>query len=267
MSYSSHLLRTCTLLIALAPAASPLRAQADAPIPESAAPAKTYSAEILQAGQSAFGQNCAFCHGRDTGGGESGPDLTRSKLVAEDLDGEKIGSVIRNGQGTMPPFSVSEQQLASLVAFIHDQKRIAESREGGRRGVDTADLKTGDVEKGRAFFNGAGTCSTCHSPTGDLAGVASRYEGLQLMRRTLYPRNAKVNLTVTLASGETVIGERAYQDEFTVALRDSAGVYRSFTASKVQVEADAPAEAHVKLLPLYTDDDLHDLMTYLLTLE
>jgi hypothetical protein len=32
------------------------------------------------------------------GGGESGPDLTRSKLVAEDVDGDKIGDVVRNGR-------------------------------------------------------------------------------------------------------------------------------------------------------------------------
>jgi cytochrome c oxidase cbb3-type subunit 3 len=267
MSHSNPFLPACALLIALAPAASILAAQANVPIPESAAPAKTYPAEALEAGQTAFLQHCSFCHGRDTGGGESGPDLTRSKLVAEDVDGEKIGPIIRNGKGTMPQFAVSAQELAGLVAFIHDQKRIAESQKGNRRGVETADLKTGDVEKGKAFFNGAGTCSSCHSPTGDLKGVASKHEGLQLMQRTLYPRDAKVYLKVTLPSGEIVSGVRADQDEFTVALRDSAGTYRSFPASKVKVETDAPAEAHAKLLPMYTDDDLHNLMTYLLTLE
>jgi cytochrome c oxidase cbb3-type subunit 3 len=251
------------LFVAFAPA---VWAQADVPIPKSDVQ-KTYSAEAAAAGETSFVQNCAFCHGRDTGGGESGPDLTRSTLVTQDVDGDKIGPVIRNGKGAMPPFQVSEQELANLVAFIHTQKAKAESQVGGRRGVDTADLKTGDVDKGKAFFNGTGKCSTCHSPTGDLAGIASKYQGLQLMQRTLYPRNAKVMLTVTTASGQEVTGVREYQDEFAVALRDAAGKYHSFSLSKVKVETDAPAEAHVELLPKYTDDDLHDLMTYLLTLQ
>ena len=28
---------------------------------------------VAERGKSLFGQNCAFCHGRDGGGGESGP--------------------------------------------------------------------------------------------------------------------------------------------------------------------------------------------------
>lgn len=262
MTHSTAFL-SAALLIGFAPMAW---GQADVPIPKSEVQ-KTYSAEAAAAGETAFVQNCAFCHGRDTGGGESGPDLTRSTLVTQDVDGDTIGPVIRNGKGAMPRFPVSEQELANLVAFIHTQKAKAEAQVGGRRGVDTEDLKTGDVGRGRAFFNGAGKCATCHSPTGDLAGVASKYQGLELMRRTLYPRGAKVMLTVTLASGQKVTGEREHQDEFTVALRDSAGLYRSFAMSKVKVEADAPAEAHVAMLPQYTDDNLHDLMTYLLTLQ
>ena len=60
-------------------------------------------------------------------------------------------------------------------------------RPGGRRGVEVSDLQTGNVEAGRQYFNGAGTCSTCHSPTGDLAGIADRRKGLDLLERMLYP--------------------------------------------------------------------------------
>jgi cytochrome c oxidase cbb3-type subunit 3 len=35
----------------------------------------------------------------------------------------------------------------------------------------------------------------------------------------------------------------------------------------VKVQADDPAEAHVDLLAKYTDDDIHNLMTYLMTLK
>ena len=77
--------------------------------------------------------------------------------------------------------------LAAIVAFIHDQKTKAETLGGGRRSVDAADLATGDAAAGRRYFNGAGGCSACHSAKGDLAGIASRYQGLDLLQRMLYP--------------------------------------------------------------------------------
>lgn len=215
-----------------------------------------------------FVQQCAFCHGRDAGGGENGPDLTRSKLVASDVNGDKVSPVIREGRPEkgMPRFTVSDSDLAALVAFIHDQKAKADALAGGRRGVDVADLQTGNAEAGRQYFNGSGKCSTCHSPTGDLAGVATRFEGLKLEERLLCPQGAKAKITVTLPSGQTLTGELAYRDEFTIAMRDSARRYRSWPASQVKFTIDNPAQAHADLLAKYSDDDIHNLMAFLQTL-
>ena len=215
-----------------------------------------------------FLQQCSFCHGRDAGGGEDGPDLTRSKLVAEDAGGDKIAPVIRNGrmEHGMPRFNLSDSEIAGLVSFIHAQKIKAESQKGGRRGVDAADLQTGNVDAGKQYFNGAGKCASCHSPTGDLSGIAARFEGLKLEERMLYPRGAKSKVTVTLASGQSLSGELAYLDEFTVAMRGSDGRYRSWRAGDVKYTVDAPAEAHAELLGKYTDQDIHNLMAYLQTL-
>jgi cytochrome c oxidase cbb3-type subunit 3 len=232
-----------------------------------AKPAETFPTELVKAGESFFVRQCAFCHGRDAGGGEDGPDLTRSKLVAEDVDGNRIGPVVRNGRNNMPRFAVTDRELAALAAFVHTRKTTAESQAGGRKGVDASDLTTGNIDQGKQYFNGAGKCNTCHSPTGDLAGVATRHDGLKLFERLMYPRGAIAKMTVTLGSGETVTGNRAYLDEFTAALRDASGRYRSWPAAKVKVKVDDPAEAHVDLLAKYTDDDIHNLMTYLLTLK
>ena len=105
-------------------------------------------------GASVFVQNCAFCHGRDAGGGEEGPDLTRSKLVAEDVGGDKIGPVVLNGRQEkgMPRFKLGDQEMKDLAAYIHAQKKLAESQKGGRRGVEVADLQTGNVEAGKTIF-------------------------------------------------------------------------------------------------------------------
>jgi len=237
------------------------------------APATTQNAapqgaDLAAAGGSLFQQNCAFCHGRDAGGGETGPDLTRSKLVSADVGGDKIGDVVLHGRVDkgMPAFQLPPEQITQLAAFIHAQQIKAMSQSGKRKGVDVADLQTGNVEAGKAYFNGAGGCATCHSPTGDLAGIASRYEGLQLEERMLYPKDVKNKVTVTLASGETVAGTLEYLDEFTVGLRDAAGTYRSWPVSTVKVKVDAPVEAHVALFPKYTDADIHNLMAYIQTL-
>jgi cytochrome c oxidase cbb3-type subunit 3 len=223
----------------------------------------------VERGGPVFLQQCAFCHGRDAAGGEEGPDLTRSKLVAADAGGDKIAPVIREGRPEkgMPRFSLSEADMTAVVAFIHDQKTKAEAQVGKRRGVEVADLQTGNVEAGKAYFNGAGKCASCHSPTGDLAGVANRFEGLKLEERMLYPKGAKAKVTVTLASGESVTGELAYHDEFTIGLRDNDHHYRSWPTSKVKFSIDAPADAHADLLAKYTDDDIHNLMAYLQTLK
>ena len=235
---------------------------------QSANLASIHASPLSGEGKAIFQQNCAFCHGRDAGGGETGPDLTRSKLVSEDVGGNKIMDVIRNGRPAkkMPAFSFSQQELLSLVAFVHAQEAAALAMKGGRRGVDVSDLQTGDVAAGKRYFNGAGTCSKCHSPTGDLAGVAKRYRGLELEERMLYPRDVKARVTITLPSGEATTGTLVYQDEFTVGLRDAEGRYRSWPVSRVRVVVDAPAETHADLFPNYTDDDIHNLMAYIQTL-
>ncbi|HTC46515.1 MAG TPA: c-type cytochrome [Candidatus Aquilonibacter sp.] len=229
---------------------------------------KSYPPALVQSGAALFRRDCSFCHGRDAGGGESGPDLTRSKLVTADVDGDKIGAVVRNGRPDkgMPHFDVSEQQIAGLMAFIHTQQNNALTRKGGRKGVDVADLQTGNAEAGKQYFEGAGGCATCHSPSGDLAGINSRYRGLELEEQMLYPKNAKSKVAVTLASGQTITGTLEYLDEFTVGLIDSTGSYRSWRTNDVQYKVDEPVKAHVELFGKYTDADIHNLMAYLQTL-
>lgn len=221
------------------------------------------------AGETLFHQNCAFCHGRDAMGGETGPDLTQSKLVLGDKSGETIAQVIREGrtEPKMPSFNFSGEEVAGLVAFIRWRIKTAAEHPGGRRGVSVADLQTGNADKGKSYFNGAGGCSKCHSPSGDLAGLASRLQGLQLEERMLYPRGARPKVTVTLTSGETVAGTLAYQDEFTIGLRDGQGAYHSWRTDRVTFVVDDPAEAHVEQFPKYTDEDVHNLMAYLQTLK
>jgi len=250
------------------PAQQPAKAKPAASKPTSEPAFKVYPQELVRSGGALFRQNCSFCHGRDAGGGETGPDLTRSKLVTTDVDGNKIGPVIRAGRPDkgMPHFDLPEQQIASLVAFIHTQQHFALTRKGGRKGVDVSDLQTGNVDAGKKYFEGAGGCTACHSATGDLATINSRYRGLELEIQMLYPQHAKSKVTVTPKSGAAITGQLAYLDEFTVALTDAAGAYRSWRISDVQYKLDEPVNAHIELFSKYTDADVHNLMAYLQSL-
>jgi cytochrome c oxidase cbb3-type subunit 3 len=239
------------------------------PAPESPA-----TVEQIQAGKTLFASQCSFCHGRDAGGGESGPDLMASALVEQDVHGEKIGPVVRNGRPDkgMPAFQHADEQLAALVAFIHDRK--AKAKEGRRRTVDVSDLQTGNAEAGMRYFNGAGGCARCHSPSGDLAGIAGKLQGLQLLKRMLYRENERgaestkvmPTATVTLPSGQTVSGKLAYRDEFTIGLIDPSGWYRSWPVTQVKFTVMNPLEAHIEQLGKYTDEDMHNVLAYLQTL-
>jgi cytochrome c oxidase cbb3-type subunit 3 len=239
--------------------------------PPATATSQSYPLEQVRAGQPIFAAQCGFCHGRDAMGGETGPDLTRAASVAADVRGDTLGPLVRSGRTDkgMPAFNLRDPDLAAIVAFIHDQKTKAESLTGGRRAVDVSDLQTGNAEAGKAYF--ASACSRCHSPSGDFSGIARRLQGLELLKRMLYPALAdgaasRARVTLTRASGEIVSGTLAYRDEFTIALTDSSGAYRAFPAHEVKGSVDDPLQAHVEQLGKYTDDDMHNVLAYLQTL-
>lgn len=241
--------------------------------PTPSANAVTFPRELIDAGRTRFASQCGFCHGRDAAGGEAGSDLTRSELVGSDTGGDKLIPMIRNGRPDkgMPAFMLPDADLNAIVAFIHDQRAQAATAEGGRRAVAPADLATGNAEAGRRYFDA--TCAGCHSAAGDLKGVGSRMQGLQLLQRLLYPGAggrgggaAPPRVTVTLRSGETVTGALAYRDEFTIALTDANGWRRSWPTSQVAFNVDDRLKAHADQLAKYTDKDMHDVLAYLQSL-
>ena len=243
----------------------PVTVGSQGPLPEHA----KFEPQQIEAGGGLFVQNCAFCHGKDAGGGESGPDLTRSKLVAGDKNGEAIGQVVRNGrlEKGMPRFSLSDVEILNLVAFVHSQQDKAMSQTGTSKGVEDSDLQTGDAAAGKRYFEGTGGCVQCHSATGDLAGVATRYTGLRLLEQMLYPRDVKATATVKTSTGQTYSGILEYQDEFRVGLKDSLGEYHSWPVSAITYKVSNPVEQHVSIMSKYTDSDMHNVLAYLQTLK
>jgi cytochrome c oxidase cbb3-type subunit 3 len=128
-------------------------------------------------------------------------------------------------------------------------------------------LLTGNAEAGKNYFNGAGGCKNCHSPTGDLAGVAEKYSPIELEAHMLYPEGHFRTVTVTLPSGEKIQGPLVHIDDFEVSLRDESGWYRSFSRDRVKVEVQDRLAAHRELLDKLTQADIHNLFAYMQSLK
>jgi cytochrome c oxidase cbb3-type subunit III len=228
-------------------------------------------ADAVERGQKQFVIQCASCHGADARGEDNGPDLVRSVIVLDDERGSLIGPLLRKGfpNEGMPAFDLSDAQIQDLSAFLRERTQAAINRNA----YPLQNLLTGNAKDGEAFFNGAGRCNKCHSPTGDLAGIASRFQPAQLQTRFLYPRGGRggtakpTTVTVTPRTGPTVSGTLEFIDDFTVGLRDTEGYNRSFSRDAVKVDIQDPLAAHVQLLKQYTDKNMHDVLAYLVTLK
>lgn len=234
---------------------------------ESRAPMPVQASE---SGKLLFQQKCGFCHGTDGSGGE-GPDLLHSSLVLHDEDGNLIGPVARSGladQG-MPAFQLSDAQTKDIAAFLHAEIK-ADATIFYTDSTSNYSLKlllVGNADAGRAYFEGPGKCNQCHSPTGDLAHVASRYKPIDLQTRIAYPAGTVPTITVTLGDGTRIKGKQVRVDPFFVSLCDSDGWTHTWPRNDVVLEIQDPLSAHRAMLRTYTDEQIHNLFAYLETLK
>jgi cytochrome c oxidase cbb3-type subunit III len=232
----------------------------------------------VERGHQIFSANCSFCHGSDARGGEGGPNLIRSQLVMDDDHGELITTVVQNGRPDkgMPKFDLTTDEIAKIATFIH-------SIPVGGRAASTGivDPLVGDAKAGEAYFNGPGKCSTCHSVSGDLAGIGTKYtdvralQGAILSGESLGRGAASASsrplktVTVTLRNGQTVEGRLDQIDDFLVSLTDADGNYHSYPrhGDYPKVVVKDPLQPHLDMLRSAKDDDIHNLTAYLVTLK
>lgn len=255
---------------------------AQAPAASQAAPANPSgkpAPAAVERGKTLFSSDCSFCHGANANGGEGGPDLVRSPIVLDDDHGEGIGLVVLNGRPAqgMPKFALSGDQISDLAAYLHNLIRAT----AAFNSYQVLDILVGDANAGKAYFNGAGKCSGCHSVTGDLAHVGSKYAPADLQQKFIMPRGdgaargrsqpdaSAVQAKVVLPSGETVEGSVVEIDDFNLTLVDAKGERRSFPrdGDMPHVELHDPLREHTDLLGRYTDTDIHNLTAYLVTLK
>jgi cytochrome c oxidase cbb3-type subunit 3 len=285
------------------PAASPVTettpqvAQAQASpeaMPFAIFPAQTRelaAAEVLDRGATVYESLCRACHGQDLrGGDQGGPNLLRSQVVLNDQHGELIGEVIQNGRRTpgmpeMPPLQVSAEDRVAVAEYIHSVWANQSGQGGPPSGEEVElDIVVGDAGAGEAWFNAQ--CTGCHAANGDLQGIASRIPDPENLQNSWVagrrwgapdpnadPSRRQVRATVTLDNGDTVFGVLNRRDDFIISLTTDAGHYASFTLHEnttpavTDIVIDDPLQRHRDLLSELTNDIMHDVTAYLVTLK
>jgi cytochrome c oxidase cbb3-type subunit 3 len=251
---------------------------------------------LIARGKTLFEVNCRLCHGADLrGGDQGGVNLLRSNLVLTDQHGELILPVVHNGRATpgmppMPPFpQIPDDDVKAIAEYIHSVAATMRGQGNPPPGSEPVVLNilVGDANAGRAYF--AAKCAACHSAAGDLQGLAARYDDPVQLQNTWVSggggrggrggraggaaggasRGREMTVTVTQPSGQKIEGRLDRLDDFIVVLTPADGVQRSFrrAGDVPRVDLHDPLEGHKKLLPVYTDKDIHDVTAYLVTLK
>ncbi len=235
--------------------------------------------DAVKRGQTIYVPTCGFCHGSTGRGGSGGPSLVRSVVVLHDQGtGKEIFPVVHEGRVAkgMPAFPLKESQVQDIAAYLFSLIQAT----ANRHEYKTLNLVTGDAAQGELYFKAH--CANCHSPSEDLAHVATKYEPEALQSRFLYPKTQeffggkppdpgeRVTAKVKLPSGQAYSGIVVKVDDFSISIIDESGMRRTWTFDnepEISVETNDPLKAHEDLLHQYTDADMHNILTYLETLK
>lgn len=240
---------------------------------------------LIERGRSLYTATCSACHGVDARGGQlGGPNLLRSQLVLSDQAGELIGPVVKGSRAErgMPPIPMPDEDIKAVAEYLHSV--LAAARPQGAPPPGEASLPdpiVGDAQAGEKYF--AAKCSGCHSPAGDLQGIATRLpDGRTLQvawvtgtagggaggRGGAAAPTSAMTVTVVPASGQKVEGRLVQIDHFLVTLMLPDGRIQTVRRDdRTKVDITDPLAAHKALLPVLTDKDMHDVTAFLATLK
>jgi cytochrome c oxidase cbb3-type subunit 3 len=233
---------------------------------------------VVARGKTLYGINCQGCHGQDLRGGDlGGPNLLRSQLALSDQDGELIVPIIQGARQSMgmPRIGLTVDDSKTVAAYVRSVIATIGVAGVPPEAQKPLSIVAGNAVEGEAYFNLK--CKSCHSPQGDLQGIASRVNNPKALQnlwlagtvRGAANKAAVATVTVTLASGAIVEGQLVHIDDFIVTLRLPDGTSRSFrrNGNLPKVLVRDPLQAHKDLFPVYTDKDIHDVTAYLVTLK
>jgi cytochrome c oxidase cbb3-type subunit 3 len=241
------------------------------------------SQDVLARGKALYETNCASCHAVDLRGTANGTRLLRSATALSDQHGELIGKAVADHN---PKINLVEADSGAVAEYIHSVLATTggQGSPPGRNPVGVQlNILVGDAKAGEAYF--AKGCANCHSVTGDLKGLATKFSDPRALQNAWVAGVAAGNpfggrggggagnsVTVTMADGNKFEGKLVRKDDFLVILTLADGTRKSIARNGEvpKVEVKDPNEAHKKMILALDDPEnknLHDVTAYLATLK
>ena len=227
---------------------------------------RQFSAAEIQGGYKLYTTQCTLCHGGN-GDAIAGVNLSRQQFRRASSD-DDIRRTITTGvpAAGMPPFNLQPAELNNLVAYI-------------RSGFDlnATPFKVGVAARGQAVFEGKGGCTACHRVNGkgafaapDLSDIGVLRQPASIQRSLTEPTKGMMPinrpLRVVTKDGRTINGRRLNEDTFMVQLTDQDGrLYSLAKADLAQYELGT-ASGMPSFAGKLSDDELADLLAYLISL-
>ncbi|HKQ87055.1 MAG TPA: c-type cytochrome [Candidatus Acidoferrales bacterium] len=240
--------------------------------------------DVLARGKSLYDAQCASCHAPDMRGvlEKNGPNLLQSAETMMDKQGERVAAAIAKHT---PPVNLPQDDTSAIAEYIHSIQATmgGQGSPPGRNPVGlTYDILVGDPAAGQAAFTRL--CSSCHSVTGDLSGIATKYPDPRTLQNTWVSGGggggrggrgfgaSGEQVTVTMPDGEKIEGSLVRKDDFLVILTLADGTRKSIALDNgvPRVDVKDPQEAHKKMVLLLDDPDnknMHDITAYLATIK
>jgi cytochrome c oxidase cbb3-type subunit 3 len=170
--------------------------------------------------------------------------------------------------------------IAEYIHSIHATMGGQGSPPGRNPTNVTLDVLVGDPAAGQTVF--AAACATCHSLTGDLKGIGSKYPDARALQNAWVAGSGGrfggggggrgggaggSPVTVTLADGSKLQGTLVRKDDWLVIMNLADGTRKSMARTPtMKIEVTDRSDAHKKMV-LELDDPtnkkMHDVTAYL----
>jgi putative heme-binding domain-containing protein len=218
-------------------------------------------------GAGLYTARCAPCHGAQ-GDGIGGVNLRSGKFRNAITDRDLAG-FIRAGSPAagMPPFALDDTDMAGIIAYLRNMNSF-----------DAATVKTGNLDRGRALFEGKGTCTKCHrvgrlgSHVGpNLTDIGSVRSAGSLQRSLLEPASQMmpINRPVRLVTkdGTVINGRRLNEDTYSIQIMDEHERLHSVQKADLREFTILKASPMPSYKDMLSSEELADLLGYLLSLK
>jgi cytochrome c oxidase cbb3-type subunit III len=242
--------------------------------------------DVLVRGKGLYEANCASCHAADLRGGATGANLLRSGVALSDEHGEKIGAVLTTHAPALTLASADSVAIAEYIHSVHATMSGQGSPPGRNPTGIELNVLVGDAKAGESYF--AAACSKCHSTTGDLKGIGSKFTDPRALQNAWVSGTSAAfggggggrggaagagnPATVVMADGSKIEGTLVRKDDWLVILTLPDGTRKSIARNNgvPKVDVKDPKDPHKTMVLELDDPDnrkLHDVTAYLATVK